>query len=56
MQYVGGAADIRVAYRASMDRLVAERLPIAWAVFLSVNGVASLFEWRWAAASRSATS
>ncbi|MDX2170473.1 MAG: HAMP domain-containing sensor histidine kinase [Deltaproteobacteria bacterium] len=29
-----------------MDQLIAERLPIGWAVFLGINGVASLFEWQ----------
>jgi signal transduction histidine kinase len=46
MLHAGGAVDTRVAYRAAMDRLIVERLPIGWAVFLSINGVASLFEWQ----------
>jgi len=41
----GPDAALRAAYRAEMDRLVAERLPLGWAVFLSINGIASLFEW-----------
>jgi len=42
----GGDAVIRLTYRAEMDRLVAERFPIGWAVFLTINGIASLFEWQ----------
>jgi signal transduction histidine kinase len=37
--------DVRAAYRAEMRRLASDRFPIGWAIFLSINGVASLFEW-----------
>jgi signal transduction histidine kinase len=39
--------DVRAAYRAEMQRHASERLPIVWAFFLSVNAVASLFEWHY---------
>jgi len=39
------ADDVRAAYRADMRRLASERFPIGWAIFLSINAIASLFEW-----------
>jgi signal transduction histidine kinase len=39
------AAAVRTGYRADMLQLASERLAVGWALFLVINGVASLIEW-----------
>ena len=39
------ADDVRAAYRAEMRRLASDRFALGWAIFLTINAVASLFEW-----------